>query len=564
MHDVIAGRGLESVRVGAGVDRPGIMISGGLMSSLSRRELLGTAAAAGALSMVSPLSEALSPQQAMAAAAQLGVRYDPGPFTLGVASGDPLPSSVSLWTRLAPDPLARQQKRLPLIVEVVWAMAEDRQMRRVVARGTVWAHADQAHSVHVDVHDLKPGRTYYYQFQAMGRTSRLGRTRTAPTGNVKRVRFASANCQAFQDGYFAAFRDIAAQDLDFVVHLGDYIYEMGNDKTEKGKLDHRARKNKAHDFEPYTVADYRVRHALYKGDPSLRAAHAAHPWFLTWDNHEVEGQYDGTESGKKRFEDRRDAAYQAWWEHMPHRMVGDDMVPHQQIYRARHWGNLLDLMILDLRQYRTAPERKHSTILGARQNHWLLEEIRHARGAWECWANSIMLSRLGKKDGDYYYEMQWDGYPRERTSVLSQAHNLGLEDLVVISGDYHSAFVDDIHTDFDNHDSPVIGTEFLSRSISSRSGGAKWNKTNGPKMGTKNPHLQYFEGDRYGYDLYEVTAEKWATHMRMVANTRDPASPVSTLTSFHIKRGHPGAVEDPATISSPAQYRRRPGKGAQS
>ncbi len=514
---------------------------------LNRRDVLKAAAAAGALNLAWPLSAGLSPAQAREAAELLGADYDPGPFTLGVGSGDPQPHGVLLWTRLAPQPFAERQP-LPEVVEVDWVVAEDRSLSRVVARGTVPASETLGHSVHVPITGLRPGRHYWYAFTALGGTSRTGRTKTAPVGRIPEVRFATANCQHFASGYYAAHRGIARERLDFVVHLGDYIYEGG--PTGSGPRDHHAP-------DPLTVADYRKRHALYKGDPSLRDAHAAHPWFLTWDDHEVRNDYSGTVGGAP-FMQRRAAAYQAWYEHMPHRdAFGEAALPDPEIHRVRRWGDLLELTVLDLRSHRSAQNLADGTILGAAQKEWLKDGVSRAPDAWHCWANSIMLSQLrGRPGGSYMFTDQWDGFLAERKDVLTHVHDTGLEDLVVVTGDWHSAFVDDVRPDFDDAESPVIGTEFTAHSVTSSAYSPEWNETNGPLMGAGNPHLQYFEGNRYGYDVHEVTPERWSTHLRVVADRRDPASPVSTLTTFHVDRGRPGAYEDPATADSPAQYRR--------
>ncbi|PLW71661.1 twin-arginine translocation signal domain-containing protein [Streptomyces sp. SCUT-3] len=511
----------------------------------NRRDLLKAAAAAGALGAVWPLVGDLSPAQAVEAAGLLGAEYDPAPFTLGVASGDPTPTGFVLWTRLAPEPLAAEQA-LPEVVEVKWVVAEDRDLRRVVARGTAPASATLGHSVHVSVDGLRDGRQYWYAFSALGRRSRLGRTRTAPAGPVSRVRFASANCQAFHGGYYAAHRGIAREDIDFVVHLGDYIYEGGPVSGPRGN-------GTAVDF---TLGDYRRRHALYKGDRSLREAHAAHPWFLTWDDHEVVDNYSGTGGGAP-FMQRRAAAYQAWYENMPHRDDSETALPDPEIHRVRRWGDLLELTVLDLRSYRSAQNLPDGTILGARQKDWLKRGVDRAPDSWHCWVNSIMLNQLrGRPGGDFMFTDQWDGFLAEREEVLTHVHRSGLEDLVVITGDWHSAFVGDVRTDFDEPSSPVVGTEFTAHSISSNAYSPAWNAANGPRMGAANPHLQYFEGNRYGYDLYEVTPERWTTSMRVVQDLQDPVSPVTTLTAFHVDRGKAGAYEDPATKNSPAQYRR--------
>ncbi|MFD5344536.1 alkaline phosphatase D family protein [Streptomyces anulatus] len=514
---------------------------------LNRRDLLKAASAVGALNVVWPLSAGLSPAQAREAAEALGAQYDPAPFTLGVASGDPLTTSVVLWTRIAPDPLAPEQP-LPEVVEVDWVVATDRALRRVVARGKAPASATLGHSVHVPVGGLRAGTHYYYAFRALGKTSRVGRTRTAPSGRISGVRFAAANCQAFHDGYYGAHRAIAREDVDFVVHLGDYIYEHGPVGGDHVR-DHDSP-------EILTLTDYRRRHALYKGDASLREAHAAHPWFLTWDDHEVVNDYSGTGGGAPMMQ-RRAAAYQAWYEHMPHRDGGESSLPDPVIHRNRRWGDLLELSVLDLRSYRSAQNLPGGTILGTDQKAWLKQNVDRAPDAWHVWANSIMLSQLrGRPGGGYMFTDQWDGFLAERKEVLDHVHKSGLEDLVVITGDWHSAFVDDIRTDFDDTASPVVGTEFTAHSVTSGAYSAEWNAANGPLMGKANPHLKYFEGNRYGYDVYEVTPERFTTHMRVIEDRRDPHSPVSTLTTFHVDRGAVGSYEDPATKKSPAQYRR--------
>jgi len=243
---------------------------------------------------------------------------------------------------------------------------------------------------------------------------------------------------------------------------------------------------------------------------------------------------------------------------MPLRLDGQDtLLPDPQLYRRRQWGDLLDLIVLDLRQYRSAQNLADGTILGATQRSWLADQGSGRAGAWHCWANSIMLGQLIAPAGDgYMFTDQWDGFVAERTAVLTETMNAGVEDFVVITGDWHSAFVQDLRPDFDNPDAPVIGTEFVAHSATSSGYSADWNAANGPALGQHNPHLQYFEGNRYGHDLYEVTPQRWTTHLRVVADRSDPNAAVSTLSTWHVDRGRPGAYEDPATVGSPAQYRR--------
>lgn len=309
----------------------------------------------------------------------------------------------------------------------------------------------------------------------------------------------------------------------------------------------------------YTLTNYRKLHALYKGDPLLRDAHAAHPWYLTWDDHEVVNDYSGSRGGAS-FLARRSSSYQAWYEHMPLRidtMFGaETALPDPRIYRYRQGGDLLELLILDVRQYRSEQNVSGGTILGGAQRTWLLDRVARRSGGWHCWVNSIFLSQQRNPAGGFMFTDQWDGFLAERTQVLTEAQRVGIGDFVVITGDWHSAFVQDIRPDFDNPGTPVIGTEFVAHSVTSSAYSAEWNAINGPLLGRANPHLQYFEGNRYGHDLYEVTPSRWTTHLRVVSDRSSPQATVNTLTSWHVDRGRPGAYEDPTTVSSPAQYRR--------
>src|SRR5688572_1600511 len=276
-------------------------------------------------------------------------RFAATPFTLGVASGYPHGSGVTLWTRLAPQPLAGGG--MPLApVEVAWEVAADDRFDRVVMRGSASASPDWAHSVHVDVTGLESARPYWYRFRAGNAESPHGRTRTAPGADsaASRMRFACASCQQYEQGWFTAYRHMAAEDLDLAVHVGDYVYESSWGRNH-------VRKHEAP--EPYTLEDYRNRYALYKSDPDLRAAHAAFPWIVTWDDHEVDNDYGNDRSQDRdlpaAFLRRRAAAYQAYYEHMPlprrMRPAGPDM----RIYTHADFGGLARFHVLDDRQYRS-------------------------------------------------------------------------------------------------------------------------------------------------------------------------------------------------------------------
>lgn len=285
------------------------------------------------------------------------VRFPANPFALGVASGDPWPDSVVLWTRLSTDPLGPTGAGLPVsAVLVAWEVAHDEAFTRVVRRGTVPATPEQGYAVHAEVYGLEPGRAYFYRFLAGGEVSPVGRTRTMPAMNAdpERLRFAFVSCSDYQNGYFNAYGHLGREDVDLVLHLGDYIYEYG--PNPRGVRQHNGP-------EIVTLDDYRRRYALYKGDTQLQAAHAAAPWIVVWDDHEVENNYaadvpEERASGeapvtREAFLARRAAAYQAYYENMPLRASSLPKGPDLQLYRRLTWGRLAQFSMLDTRQYRT-------------------------------------------------------------------------------------------------------------------------------------------------------------------------------------------------------------------
>ncbi|MET9427006.1 alkaline phosphatase D family protein, partial [Streptomyces sp. NPDC003036] len=296
-----------------------------------RRRFLTTTGAAAALAFAVNL-----PAAGAASAAELDARkITEDPFTLGVASGDPLPGSVLLWTRLAPRPYEPGGGLPRGRVQVRWELAHDEAFTRIARRGHATAHPEFDHTVHAEVSGLAPGRAYYYRFRAGGWLSPAGRTRTAPhaAARVGELRLAAASCQAYHDGYFTAYRHLAEEDVHAVFHLGDYLYEYAVDAAG-GHRRYTDRQLPAHfNRETVTLEDYRMRYALYKTDPDLQAAHAAHPFVVTWDDHETENNYAGgtPENGvpPEEFLVRRAAAYRAYWENQPlrapQRPAGADM-----------------------------------------------------------------------------------------------------------------------------------------------------------------------------------------------------------------------------------------------
>src|SRR5262245_3813037 len=344
-----------------------------VLARFTRRELLNAAWALGAAAVAHPLVASRVIAQPL---------FRAYPFPLGVASGDPWPESVVLWTRLAPEPLAGGG--MPMVnVEVSWEMASDAALRTTVNTGTAIARPELGHSVHVEATGLQPGREYFYRFRCGSEVSPIGRTKTAPADGaaVDQLRFGVCGCSHYEHGYFTAYGHLASERFDFVFHTGDYIYE---DRADGGR---NARVRQHNGDEIQTVVDYRNRYALYRLDPDLRAAHLSAPFVMAWDDHEVDNDYAGDrdEHGTppEIFLLRRAAAYQAYYETMPVRPALLPAGPHLRLYRRLRFGSLIDFNVLDTRQYRSdqvcptisegCPEARDParTILGPEQEKWL-------------------------------------------------------------------------------------------------------------------------------------------------------------------------------------------------
>ena len=472
------------------------------------------------------------------------------PFTLGVASGDPLPDGVVLWTRLAPDPLhggGMPDRAVP----VRWQLAEDERFRRVVRRGTARAAPYYAHSVHVEVGGLRPGREYWYRFAAGGELSPPGRTRTAPARGARRLSFAFASCQHYEQGWYVAYRDMARHDLDVVVHLGDYIYE--NAPSGRGARVHTP-------GEPQTLAQYRNRHAQYKTDPDLQAAHAAAPFVVTWDDHDVEDDYAGdldiNGTPPARFLRRRAAAYRAFYEHLPLRRSSLPRGPMMRVYRRLVLSDLVDMSVLDLRQYRDdqpcaapgalgggvvdCPERLDSgrTLAGPAQERWLLRRLGRSRARWTVIAQALMMASFDELAGPAqgYWSDGWDGYVAARSRILRYIADRRPPNPVVLGGDIHCYFVNDLKADFADPASETLATEFVGTSITSLPGPVDLFERALPD----NPHIRFFEGRRRGYALCRVDRSHWRTDLRVVDALRSDSG-AQTLASFAVESGRPGA-----------------------
>ena len=469
------------------------------------------------------------------------------PFTLGVASGDPASDGFVLWTRLAPD--ARHGGGMPRKpIKVGWEVATDDGFRRLVAQGEALALPELAHSVHVEVAGLLPSRDYFYRFTAGGERSTSGRARTAPAaGDLKaRLVFGVASCQSYQSGYFTALRHLADEDLDAVLHLGDYIYESGH----WGRTPVRPQGP-----EVVTLAEYRNRYALYKSDPDLQAAHARHSFIVTWDDHEVENNYAGAvsqdHSPRGRFLKRRAAAYQAYYEHLPLRRSSLPKGPNLRLYRRLSYGATVLLHVLDTRQYRTdqpcgdgvtrrCPETDdpRATLLGAAQKEWFLDGLARSGAAWDLVLNQVPFGQIDNDPGpDAKFDAdKWDGYLTERRS-LTAAFLGSARKPVLVTGDMHANAAVELRADFDDERSLVVGTEFIGTSVSSAGDGDDLPRV-GASILKANPHVRFFNGQR-GYLRCTVTQERFTTDFRVLEYVKQPGAPVTTRATFVVEPGRP-------------------------
>ena len=471
------------------------------------------------------------------------------PFQLGVASGDPSPDGMVLWTRLAPLPL--EGGGMPMEpVEVYWQLADDENFSRVVKKGTTVAVPYWGHSVHVEVEGLKPDRWYFYQFKVGNETSQVGRTRTMPAAGSTpdKLNFAFASCQHFESGYYTAYEHMVKEDLDLIIHLGDYIYE-------NGPTDGRPRRHTGGEI--FSVEDYRNRYALYKSDVALQAAHAAAPWLLTWDDHEVDNNYaddisEHEDVTPEEFLQRRANAYKAYYETMPLRRAQLPKGPDMLLYRRVPFGNLADFFVLDTRQYRTdqpcgdknkppCPEMMEpdKTILGVKQRSWLMSGLEKSSSHWNVLAQQVMIAALDRKVGEgVEYSMdKWTGSEMERREFLKFLDRAKITNPVVLTGDIHKNYVDELLLDFDDLDSRSVATEFVGTSISS-SGDGEEKPKDLDKIYAENPFLKYHNAER-GYVSCEVTPGQWKAHYRTVPYVTRKGAPLNTRPSFVVESGKP-------------------------
>ena len=472
-------------------------------------------------------------------------------FGLGVASGQPQADSVVLWTRLIAADMAPE-------VSVFWEVAEDESFTRIAARGQDTANVADAHSVHALAQGLRPDRWYWYRFSALGQRSMAGRTRTAPApgSRVSALHFAIASCQRYDVGHYAAWRHAAEEGLDLVLFLGDYIYEYPSPPTAL-----RPHVPTLTGGPVTLLADYRQRYAQYKSDPALQAAHAAAPWLVIWDDHEVDNDYAGLQGQRLQpdFASQRAAAYQAWWEHMPLPRSARPVDGGMRVHGRLDWGDLARIHLLDTRQQRDPqacprPGRGGSntlrvadcptladprrSLLGAEQERWLADGW-SLQQAWNLLAQQTLMSRVDWHDSSgsgMFWIDGWDGYPAARKRLLDTVSQRQVPGVVVLGGDVHANYVADLKADPGDHKSATVASEFCGTSISSL--GLPQERLDAARG--LNPQLHHARSDQRGYVRFALRRDTLDAALRVVADARDPASGITTAARFVVDAKRPG------------------------
>jgi alkaline phosphatase D len=488
------------------------------------------------------------------------------PFSLGVASGAPRPDGFVLWTRLAPEPLSSNPETPGGMsgadVTLRYEIASDPGLTKIVRRGSAIAEQAFAYSVHLDVAGLEPGRSYCYRFLSGDAVSPTGHAMTlpAPGSAPAKLRFGFVSCSNYEHGYFSAYRHLNAEHPEFVLFLGDYIYET----IEQYRPIVRRH---SEGIEAATLPTYRNRYAQYRLDADLQGLDAQVPAIVTWDDHEVQNDY--ADKWSETFDDpaqfliRRAAAYQAFYEHMPVRpIISRPNGPLMRVYDRFTLGDLIEISVIDGRQYRSrqacyrppyrggghletnasCPERLEAgrTMLGFGQEAWLYAGLAHSKARWNLIAQDVLMAQLRRKrDGiDAFWTDDWNGYPANRARLLHHIYDAKVSNPVVISGDIHSFFANDLKLDFDDESSLVVASEFVGSSISSY--GPPYDAI--AKALPDNPHVHFFDSRQRGYVVVDVMPDTMQVQMRTVSDAHDPKATISTFKTFAVEGSRPGVV----------------------
>jgi alkaline phosphatase D len=497
-------------------------------------------------------------------------RWRTFPFSLGVASGSPTTDGFVLWTRLAPEPLCPD----PLTpgglsagdISLSYEIAADDSMQHIVHRGAAFAESRFAHSVHVQVHGLQPGRPYWYRFRSGGAYSSIGRATTLPRpdATLDHLRMGFVSCANYEAGYFAAYRHLADETPDLVMYLGDYIYEYIDSHSTDLVRKH------SDGVEATDLSTYRNRYAQYRLDADLQRLHATASALVTWDDHEVTNDYGNllsTTFGEPviftdpaQFKLRRAAAYQAFYEHMPVTPVRTPHGAQLRIYDRYQLGSLLQVFMTDARQYRSpapcfgppdhvagrvittheCPElyAESRSMFGTAQESWLYQGLSKSTAQWNLIGQSVLMARLRRYNAageESYWTDDWNGYPASRQRLLQHIHDSKLRNPVVIGGDAHAFFANELKLDFADAAAPVVATEFVGTSIS-----AKEPNFDMSAVMRDNPHIRFFDKSVRGYVSMQLHKSQLITRYQAVSDARDPAATVHTLKQFTVEDGLPG------------------------
>ncbi|MEM1050624.1 MAG: alkaline phosphatase D family protein [Pseudomonadota bacterium] len=483
------------------------------------------------------------------------------PFQLGIASGEPEPDGFVIWTRLAPSPLEPGYGMPTAPIEVQWQVASDARMQDVVVQGVTIARPELGHAVHVEVAGLLPNRPYWYRFVVGRERSAVGQSRTTPAFGqpTQNVRFAVAGCQNYEDGYYTAHRYLAAEEPDFVYFSGDYIYEYRGNRFRNHWDGPRQNVRQHFGQEIYTLEDYRRRYAQYKMDLDLQAAHAVAPWFVTWDDHEIDNNwasdFDQDETPVGLFRLRQQMAMQAYYEHMPLRASSLPVGNAMQLYRQARWGDLLDFNLLDTRQYRSNQpcgdrwgivcdkiSDPTAQVLGKTQEDWLYDKLRSSQSRWQVLAQQVMMMGLDRAPGPEQAENldSWAGYRTPRNRVLGQIRDLELKSVVVLTGDEHQNYAGELHLDGKRPGATPLATEFVSTSISS-GGDGEDQREQTKQIQQENECLKWHNSQR-GYVICDVTKDNWTTEYKTLDRVSERKGNLQMRQRMAVDHGAPGTL----------------------
>jgi len=521
----------------------------------TRRQILRSGAALASAAVLPGLIGCAAP----------GPRWSSDPFALGVASGDPLPDGFVLWTRLAPEPLSPDPATPGGMsggaMPVTYEIATDPAMTQIVRSDTALASPEDAWSVHVEVSGLSSGRPYWYRFTVGAAQSAIGRTMTAPARGapLDKFRFGFVSCSNYELGYFSAYRHLAEEQPDIAIFLGDYIYEFAGRRP--GVRKH------SDGVAATDLRTYRNRYAQYHTDPDLQRLHAQVPALMTWDDHEVQNDYaddlSETFDDPVKFLQRRAAAYRAFYEHMPVRpSLSHPDGPNMRVYDRLAFGDLIEFSVLDGRQYRSrqacyarpknggghvesnasCPERLDParSMLGLEQERWLFDGLARSHARWNVIAQDVLMAELREtlpdNSGYGFWTDDWNGYPACRARLLHHIHDAKVKNPVVIGGDIHSFWANELKIDNSDRRAPPVATEFVGTSVTSF----------GPPYDTfmkflpDNPHVKFFESRKRGYVLVDTDRQRMDVKMQIVSDAADPKATLSTLKRWTVENGRAG------------------------